>query len=267
MQAKARIPISLFLTILAGLLLCACAEALAVTPEPPSVPKTYIVDLAGIVQKQYNTKLTAYLKELEQKTTAQVIVLTVQSLDGEDMFGFAQRMFEKWKPGQKGKNNGLLIVVSLKDRKYRFQTGYGLEGALPDSKLGSIGRDYMVPYFRKGDYGGGIFSASLVIIRAIAAEQGVEITGMPKPKAAAKKASDLDDIPWPALIAMIMVPALAVLFFMKRAMSGRSGGGGYWGGPGFGGGFGGGGFGGGGDSGFGGGGGGDSGGGGAGGDW
>jgi uncharacterized protein len=86
-----------------------------------------VVDLAGIIQKEYNAKLTAHLKELEQKTTAQVIVLTVQSLDGEDMSDFAQRTFEKWKLGQKEKNNGLLIVVSLKDRKYRFQTGYGLE--------------------------------------------------------------------------------------------------------------------------------------------
>jgi len=257
----------IFLCVFTCLSLCAAPGSFAVTPEPPAMPKTYVVDLAGIIQKDYNAKLTAHLKELEQKTTAQVIVLTIQSLDGDDMADFAQRTFEKWKLGQKDKNNGLLIVVALKDRKYRFHTGYGLEGILPDSKLGSIGRDYLVPNFRKGDYGGGIFSATLVIIRTIAEAQGVEITGMPKARRAAQKASSLDDLPWPALLGIFLIPTILVFFILRKIMSGRSGGygGGPWGG-GYGGGYGGG-FGGGGDSGFGGGGGGDSGGGGAGGDW
>jgi uncharacterized protein len=243
-----------------------CAQTLhAVTPEPPSKPDAYVIDLAGIVQSEHKAKLNSHLKELEQKTTAQVLVLTIQSLDGEDIVGFAQRIFEKWKPGQKGKDNGLLVIVSLKDRKYRFHTGYGLESILPDSKLGSIGRDNLVPKFRKGDYGGGIFDAVLVIIKTIAGAQGVEITGMPKVRKAVRKSSDLEDLPWFALFGIILIPFIIIYRLLKKAMGGGSGGGyggGYWGGGGYGGGFGGGG-----DSGFGGGGGGDSGGGGAGGDW
>ena len=74
----------------------------------------------------------------------------------------------------------MLLLVSLQDRKYRFEVGYGLEGALPDSLVGTIGRQFMVPYFKKGDYSTGIFSASLAAISEIATEAGVEITGMPK---------------------------------------------------------------------------------------
>jgi uncharacterized protein len=243
---------------------CVASDVYAVTPEPPSMPKTYVVDMANIIQKDYNTKLNAHLKELEQKTSTQVIILTVASLDGDDINDLAQRLAEKWKLGQKGKDNGLLILVALKDRKYRFHSGYGLENILPDSKLGSIGRDFLVPYFKKGDYGGGIFNATLVIIKTIAAAQGVEITGMPKASGRANSGKELSwmDMIWIAIFAVFFIPFILFSLF-RRAMGSRSGGG-YWGGGGYGGGgFGGGGFGGG----FGGGGGGDFGGGGAGGSW
>ncbi|MBI4709638.1 MAG: TPM domain-containing protein, partial [Nitrospirae bacterium] len=81
---------------------------------------------------------------------------------------------------QKGKDNGLLLLVSLRDKEYRFETGYGLESILPDSLIGSIGREYLVPNFRKGDYSSGIFLAVLAVANKIASNEGVEITGMPK---------------------------------------------------------------------------------------
>jgi uncharacterized protein len=116
---------------------------------------------------------------LERKTTAQVLVLTVQSLDNEDIENFSLRTAEKWKLGQKGKDNGVLIVVAVKDKKYRFEVGYGLESVLPDSIIGSMGREYLVPYFRQGDYSTGVFTATLAVIRTIAAHEGVQITGLP----------------------------------------------------------------------------------------
>lgn len=155
---------------------------LAATPEPPPVPSNYVVDLAGIIRDDLEAQLNSYLRDLEQKTTAQVVVLTVQSLDGEDIAGFSLRMAEKWKLGQKGKDNGLLITVALHDRKYRFETGYGLEGILPDSLVGSIGRQHLVPYFKKGNYSTGIFNATIAVVRTISASEGVEITGMPEIK-------------------------------------------------------------------------------------
>ena len=155
------------------------SPAAASTPEPPAVPQDYVVDLAGIIRDDVRNRLDAYLSELERKTTAQVLVLTIQSLDGEDIEGFSLRTAEKWKLGQKGKDNGLLIVVAVKDKKYRLEVGYGLESVLPDSLVGSIGRDYLVPYFRRGDYSTGIFTATLAVIQTIASHEGVQISGVP----------------------------------------------------------------------------------------
>ncbi len=155
------------------------SSAVASTPEPPAVPHDYVIDLAGVIPEEIQARLNAYLKELEQKTTAQVLVLTVQSLDGQSVEEFAFNTKEKWKLGQKGKDNGVLIVVATKDRKYRFEIGYGLESILPDSVVGSIGREYLVPYFRKGDFGLGIYTATVVVANTIALNEGVQITGMP----------------------------------------------------------------------------------------
>ena len=171
--SKKIIILSLFLTLTSTF-------ALAATPEPPASPHNYVVDLANIIDDSSEARLNGFLKELEDKTTAQIMVLTIQSLDGEDIEGFSLRTAEKWKPGQKGKDNGLLMTVAVNDRKYRIETGYGIEGLLPDSLVGSIGREYIVPYFRKGDYGTGITKAVEAIISVIAEQEKIEISGAPK---------------------------------------------------------------------------------------
>ncbi|MBA4348597.1 MAG: hypothetical protein C0415_01215 [Thermodesulfovibrio sp.] len=238
----------------------------AVTPEPPVVPQNYVVDLAGIIRDDVKMQLNAYLRELEQKTTAQMVILTIKSLDGESIEDFSIRTAEKWKLGQKGKDNGVLITIALNDKKYRLEIGYGLEEILPDSMVGSIGRDYLVPHFRKGDYSAGILNAALVIIGTISKKEGVEITGMPKASKKIHKRSFYDS-KWFNYIAFafIFIPLIPFILFrfrLGRRASGFKRGGMWWGSGGLGGGFGGGGF-----DGFGGGGGGDFGGGGASGDW
>lgn len=237
----------------------------ASTPQPPAMPRDYVVDLAGVLPQEVQARLNAYLRELEQKTTAQVLVLTVQSLDGQAIEEFAFNTKEKWRLGQKGKDNGVLIVVAVKDRKYRLEIGYGLESILPDSRVGTIGREYLVPYFRKGDFGAGVYAAALVVANTIASQEGVEITGMPalqQPRSGGGRRPF--GIVQTAFFAIFLVVALilcithprqCLLLFMLSQMGGGRGG---WSG-------GGGGFGGGGS--FGGGGGGSGGGGGASGGW
>ena len=244
----------------------------AATPQPPSMPSTYVVDLAGIIGDDMERGLNGYLQELEQKTTAQVVVLTINSLEGEDLNGFSLRMAEQWKLGKTEKDNGALFVVAFQDRKYRFEIGYGLEHILPDSMVGSIGRQLLVPAFKQGDYSTGIMNATLAMIQAVAKDSNVEITGMPEYRTRGSRSTS-----WLALLAIIF--ALGPLYFIwslgKILSSGRSRrrravwmGGGYYGGGYSSGGFGGGGFGGsGGFGGFGGGGGGGFGGGGASGGW
>ena len=248
------IPICLFLV----------TASFAVVPPIPQTPSHYVVDLAGIINDDVELRLDRYLQELEQKTTAQVVVLTIISLEGESIEEFSiSTAHEKWKLGQKNKDNGVLLVVALKDRKYRLEIGYGLEGILPDSLVGSIGRKYLVPYFQKGDYSTGLYGATLALISEIASSEGVEITGMPKLERRAYYGrspvgggilSAIFAILFfiGAIILFIKHPRLFLFLLLASSIGGRRGGwssgGGFGGGGSFGGG-GGGGFGGGGASG------------------
>jgi uncharacterized protein len=229
-------------------------------PVPPPAP---VVDLAGIIDDAVESKLNQYLRELEQKTTAQVAVLTVKSLDGQSLEDLSLTIaHDKWQLGQKGKDNGVLVMVALKDRKYRIEVGYGLEGILPDSLVGAVGRQYLVPYFKKGDYSNGLYAAVLVIANEIASEANVKITGLPtvkkvQPAKTGQRSSGLFGKIISVLIFLVIFfifirnPRSFLALLLLSSMGGRSG---HWGRSG--GGFGGGGFGsfGGGGGGFGGGG-------------
>ncbi len=234
----------------------------------PEKPQTYVVDLAGIVNDTVKHRLNGYLQELEQKTTAQMVVLTIPDLGGDSIEDLSITIAnDKWKLGQKGKDNGVLFLVAFKDKKYRIEVGYGLEGVLPDSLVGSLGRKLLVPYFRKGDYSDGIYAMTLAVANIIAKHYGVKIEGMPVVEYSRQPASRGNS---PSLFSSIIAvlffiilgilfvrnPKAFLLFLLFSSMGGR---GGSWGG---GGGFGGGGFGS-----FGGGGGGGFGGGGASGGW
>jgi uncharacterized protein len=219
--------------------------------EIPTLPADPVVDLAGIIDNSAETKLNRYLRELEDKTSAQMAILTIKSLEGQALEEFSINIaHDKWKLGQKGKDNGVLLIIALNDRKYRIEIGYGLEGALPDSLVGSIGRQYLVPYFRKGDYSTGIYTAAVVIANEIAKDAGVKITGLPAVKKAypAKKRAKSTSV-FGKIFSLIFFVIMIIVFIknprsflallLLSSMGGRRG---HWGGSG--GGFGGGGFGG-----------------------
>lgn len=221
----------------------------------PEMPRDYVVDLAGVIGGDARIRLNGYLRELEEKTSAQVVVLTVAGLDGESIDGFSLRVAEKWKLGQKGKDNGVLFLVALGDKKYRVEVGYGLEGVLPDSLVGSIGRSYLMPHFRRGDYSAGLTEAVAAIAGEIARSGGVEITGMPAVRPAKSVFGKKKPSAASAVLAFLFFAVAAYLFtkhprlLLLLLLSGAGGRSGYWGGGGGGFGGGGGGFGGGGASG------------------
>jgi uncharacterized protein len=246
---------SLFRVILlqAFVLLVCSAETVGHAVEIPALPVTPVIDLAGIIADGAETKLNRYLKELETKTSAQMAILTINSLEGQALEEFSINIaHDRWKLGQKGKDNGVLMVIALSEKKYRIEIGYGLEGLLPDSLVGSIGRQYLVPHFKRGDYSKGIYAAAVVMANEIARDAGVEITGLPAVKKAysAKKRAESTSVfgkIFSLLFFVIMIivfiknPRSFLAFLLLSSMGGRRG---PWGGSG--GGFGGGGFGGGG---------------------
>ncbi|MCX5892708.1 MAG: TPM domain-containing protein [Deltaproteobacteria bacterium] len=240
-------------------LLWACpALAGAVTPPVPAQPSRYVVDLAGVIDGATEARLNALLHDLEAKTTAQVVVLTLKSLDGEPIENFSHQTAVKWGIGQKGKANGVLLTVTVKDHKYRIEVGYGLESMLPDSLVGSIGRQYLAPNFKKGDYAGGLMAAAAEIAKTVSGGKvGVPGTQSKPPYHWEKKPS-ASLSPLTAILLVIFIIVLLVVIILSRPWIWFFGG---W--------FGGGGWcsGGGGDSGGFSGGGGDFGGGGASGDW
>jgi len=144
------------------------------------MPSHYVEDYANVINNPEENSLNGILQELEQKTGAQYIVLTVQTTEGLPIEQFSMELVEKWKLGQKGKDNGMLFVLAAKDRRYRFEVGYGLEGFVTDQYCGQVGREVLVPYLKKGNYSQGIYQANATIVQRIAEQAGVSLTGMPK---------------------------------------------------------------------------------------
>jgi len=127
-------------------------------------------DYAGVMAPDQTRGLESQLAQFERDTGHQVAVLTIPTLDGEDIEGFSIRVAESWKIGKKGFDNGVILVVAVKDRRLRFEVGYGLEGVLPDAIASRIISDYIVPRFRAQDYSGGIVAGVDAVLKVIKKE-------------------------------------------------------------------------------------------------
>jgi uncharacterized protein len=232
-------------------------------------PTDCVNDFAGVLSASTVTQLKEMCRQVLDKAQASVVVVTVKSTDGQDIFDYAVDLYQKWGIGFKGKDRGVLIILAVQDRKYYINVGYGLEPILPDGKVGGFGRE-AVPYLKNNDYNGAVSLLTSRVIDVIAKDAGVQITtSQPRRIEPLTSSPHQTELSPGAIIAIIVViiivlavpPLRRLLFYMF--LFGGGGGGGYRGG----GGWSGGGFGGGGGGGFGGFGGGSTGGGGAGGSW
>jgi uncharacterized protein len=126
-----------------------------------------VVDLAHVLPAPTVESLTTQLKVHEDITGNQVTVLVLPSLEGEPLEPFSHRIATTWKLGQKGTDNGVLLLVAMKERKIRIEVGYGLEGALTDARSAQIIRNEIVPRFRAGDVPGGVAAGVDAILKTI----------------------------------------------------------------------------------------------------
>ncbi len=155
----------------------ACSLSSAQESAIPPHGDSYVSDFAKLLNTSDLSTITRYATELENKTTAQIAVVTVQTTSPDSIQGYSVRLFDKWKIGQKGKDNGVLILVALSDRKAWITTGYGLEGAIPDYTANKIVNAIMIPYFKNNQYSRGIKEGAVAVISLIAKEYNVNITG------------------------------------------------------------------------------------------
>jgi uncharacterized protein len=205
----------------------ASTPATAPTPRPPAVdpPSTFdlqgvpalrapVTDLAGALTPDQVAALDAKLRAFEQAKGSQIAVLIVSSTEPEAIEQYALRVAEAWKLGRKGVDDGALLLVAVRDRRVRIETGYGLEGALNDATANRIIDEVIVPQFRRGDYYGGISTGVDRMLRVVEGEP------LPEPEIDSPAAGI------PGLFELLPVLLVMLLFVgpILRRMFGRVGG-------------------------------------------
>ncbi len=211
-------------------------------------PRGAINDFAGVIAPEYKDRMERLAEEVLQKTGTSVVVATVKSIGDSDPADYANRLYEAWGIGKKGEDKGVLIFLALEERRIRIETGYGVEGILPDGLTGEILDRYVVPDLKKGDYSKGLLNAEAAVISIIARDAEVSITGMPSTTTRRTKPQSSPTSNLVTLILLFIIISFLLgtrqgrrmlpFILLMLMMGGRGGGGGGFGG------FGGGGFGG-----------------------
>lgn len=197
-------------------------------PKPTELK--YVNDYtSGTLDQSTKEYIISVGKELEDKTGAQETIVVVDSLNGADIESYANGLFRTWGIGQKGKDNGFLILLAIKDRTWRVEVGTGLEGAIPDIYSNRVMEAVAVPLFKEGNYSGGLKDAYSVFADAIAKEYNITLEKNEKinlPQEESAEANIFDNLGF-----IIFILIIWFFFFRRR----RGGGFGGFGGGGFGG--------------------------------
>ncbi|MGB7556432.1 MAG: TPM domain-containing protein [Candidatus Korobacteraceae bacterium] len=207
-------PIRVKSVLVAVLLTCCCFAWADKTADIH--PQGYVTDLANVIDPATKAKLETLCAEVEQKTGAQIAVVTVNSLDGRTREDYAADLYKQLGVGSKKENRGVLLLLAPKERQYKIEIGYGLEPVINDARAGDIGRE-MVPDLKREDYSAAVLLGTTRIAQLIAADKGVQLNGVPtnQPRAPAS------ETPW-----WIPVLVIVIIFLVVRAISRSARGGG-----------------------------------------
>ena len=231
--------------LIAGLLLIllilpiACMTVSA-TPSPTAA--FYVNDTAGVLSAEQEKSMVSAAEQLAKQTGAQVVVLTVTTLDGKDITEYALEVARAWGIGDKEKNNGVLILLSTGDREVRVEVGYGLEGCLPDGKTGRLIDEYAIPYYAQNDFASGTVQLFHAVMNVVCEEYSVDPASLNVPvmDTAEEEITTFDLIfmlvAIAGMIALIVLTRGRVLIFFGFGGFGRGGRGGGGGSHNFGGG-------------------------------
>lgn len=142
---------------------------------PEATNDFFVNDFVNIIDEDDESEMLKIGADLYEQTTAQVVVVTIDSLDGYDVDEYALELGREWGVGSKETNNGVVILLSLSDREISIQVGYGLEGCLNDGKVGRILDDYAIPYLSNNDYSTGLLEAYKAVVSVVCDEYGVTL--------------------------------------------------------------------------------------------
>ncbi len=194
-----------FTAVLIFLVTLFCAAATAVAERPFPKPRGLVNDFAGVIPSDYEQKITALCREVLQKAGTAIVVVTMPDIGGAEYNDYANRLYSAWGIGKKGEDKGVLIFVTVKERKMRIETGYGVEGILPDGLVGEIRDQYMIPYLRKNRFGDGILNGTMAVAQVIAKDAGIRLTGTAvAPRRVKKKRSNFSYLPFLIFIIIFM---------------------------------------------------------------
>lgn len=200
----------------------ACATAAPQTPpKPTAAAGIYVQDYAQVLSAEDKRRLLSIGQELDDKTTAQLAVVTVKTLDGQPIEDYSLSILREWGIGSKEKNNGALIVVAVQDRRSRIEVGYGLEGLLTDGLTGRIQDQAMIPYFRKGNYAAGIVNGYAVTASLIAKDAGVQLTAINSEQIAVPtKTTNNTDQEYPFWLKLLIGAGIVLLLIIDNLFLG-----------------------------------------------
>jgi len=141
-------------------------------------PWGYVSDFADVIPEDVEKRIVAVAQEVEQRTTAEIAVVTIPTTGGVEIHDYSVGLFTDWKIGKAGKDNGILIIAAINDRKLWIKTGYGLEHLIPDAVASQIYREVLRPAFRQREYGWGMLSAVRIIASRIAQSEGITLASV-----------------------------------------------------------------------------------------
>jgi uncharacterized protein len=163
------------------LVLLLCSSSLFAADKYPQ-PRGAVNDFANVIDADNANRMEALAQEVLQKTGAAVVVATIATLgENEEASLYANGLYKAWGIGKKGQDKGVLIFLAVKERKIRIETGYGVEGILPDGLVGEILDKYVVPQLKAGNYGKALYNAMYASSAYIAKDAGVQLSGSVAP--------------------------------------------------------------------------------------
>jgi len=176
-----------------------------------------VVDKAGVLSSADEAVIEQLLLDLERTTSAQAALLTVPDLEGGSIEDYSLKVAEEWKLGQADRDNGVLILLALQEKKVRIEVGYGLEGDLTDAKSGYIIREMMLPQFRTGNYAQGLYDGASAVTGVITGTADITAEELARYQKTENRASSGRSIPFNLIVFII------IIFFSSISRMGRGG--------------------------------------------